>query len=173
MDTGYIVIQIFQIETPVVDPALELKVTQLNIRTGHNKELMEKCAILREYSQYVEKVKQYVCFMDLNKAVEQAVQECIREGILADFLSRNRAEAVSVSIFEYDEEREPALLRRAERETGGLVKLVSMVRKKKEKGLDSEEISQLFEEEAKLINRIWTLITMNPMADDEEIARKL
>lgn len=160
-------------ETSVIEPALELKVTQLNIRIGHNKELMGKCSALKEYSQYVEKVKQYVGLMDLDKAVEQAVQECIREGILANFLAKNRAEAVSVSIFEYDEEKELALLRQAERETGGLVKLVSMVRKKKEKGLDSEEISQLFEEETRLIDNIWTLITRNPMADDEEIARIL
>lgn len=160
-------------ETSVIEPALELKVTQLNIRIGHNKELMGKCSALKEYSQYVEKVKQYVGLMDLDKAVEQAVQECIREGILANFLAKNRAEAVSVSIFEYDEEKELALLRQAERETGGLVKLVSMVRKKKEKGLNSEEISQLFEEETRLIDNIWTLITRNPMADDEEIARIL
>ncbi|HIZ66380.1 MAG TPA: hypothetical protein H9809_10865, partial [Candidatus Blautia pullicola] len=32
------------------------------------------------------------------------ITECIREGILKDFLEKNRAEAKSVSIFEYDEE---------------------------------------------------------------------
>ena len=31
--------------------------------------------------------------------------ECIREGILAEFLSQNRAEAMKVSIYEYDEEK--------------------------------------------------------------------
>ena len=30
--------------------------------------------------------------------------ECIREGILADFLSKNRAETKRMSIYEYDEE---------------------------------------------------------------------
>lgn len=160
-------------ETPVEAPALELKVTQLNIRIGHNKELMEKCSVLKEYSQYVEKVKRYVREMNLNDAVEQAVKECIKEGILSDFLSRNRAEAISVSIFEYDEEKELALLRRAERETGGLVKLVCMVRKKKERGLGAGEISELLEEDEKLISRIMTMLVANPTADDEDIARIL
>ena len=44
--------------------------------------------------------------------------ECIREGILADFLLKNRAEAIEVSIFEYDEEKEIELFRAAEREEG-------------------------------------------------------
>ena len=41
--------------------------------------------------------------MSLEDAVEQAINECIREGILAEFLSKNRAEAKTMSIFEYDE----------------------------------------------------------------------
>ena len=54
----------------------------------------------------------------LTEVVEQAVKECIREGILAEFLLKNRAEAIEMSIFEYDEEKELALLRKAEREVG-------------------------------------------------------
>ncbi len=37
--------------------------------------------------------------------MEEAVDYCIRNGILADFLSKNRAEAIAMSIFEYDEEK--------------------------------------------------------------------
>lgn len=40
--------------------------------------------------------------MPLREAVEQAITECIREGILEDFLKKNRAEAMKVSIYEYD-----------------------------------------------------------------------
>lgn len=32
------------------------------------------------------------------------VTECIKKNILSDFLRQNRAEAISMSIFEYDEE---------------------------------------------------------------------
>ena len=46
------------------------------------------------------------------------VDECIQEGILADFLSRNRAEVISMSIFEYDKELEEKKLRKAEYEVG-------------------------------------------------------
>ena len=43
--------------------------------------------------------------MELRSAVERAVNECISENILKDFLEKNRAEAIHVSIYEYDMER--------------------------------------------------------------------
>lgn len=103
-------------QTPVEDPALELKVLQLNIGAGHNGELMEKCPLLAQYSQYVFRVQQYAQDMSLTQAVERAIDECIRDGILSEFLQKNRAEAIEVSIFEYDEEKEMALIKAAERE---------------------------------------------------------
>jgi hypothetical protein len=54
----------------------------------------------------------------LNQAVKRAVDECIREGILAEFLARNRNEVISMSIFEYDKELEEKKLRKAEYEYG-------------------------------------------------------
>lgn len=43
--------------------------------------------------------------MLIEDAVERAVTECIREGILEDFLRKNRAEAKRMSIYEYDQAR--------------------------------------------------------------------
>ena len=104
--------------TDTENPALELTVVQLNIGQGHNRELMAKCPLLEQYSKYVGRVQLYASQMPLAEAVELAVSECIREQILSDFLQKNRAEAIAVSIFEYDEEKELALLRQAEREEG-------------------------------------------------------
>ncbi len=105
-------------EIAVDNPALELRVIQLNINIGHNKALMEKCKTLREYSIYVDRVREHARTLPLDQAVEQAVHECIKENILSDFLSKYRSEAISMSIFEYDEEREKELIRQAEREVG-------------------------------------------------------
>ena len=100
------------------EPKLELIVTVLNINEGHNALLMEHCKTLREYAQYVAKVRKYTADMSLNEAVECAVDECIKENILADFLRKNRAEVISMSIFEYDKEEEERKLRKAEFEAG-------------------------------------------------------
>ena len=43
--------------------------------------------------------------MSLEDAVEQAICECIEEGILKEFLEQHRAEAKAMSIFEYDQEK--------------------------------------------------------------------
>lgn len=94
------------------------KVITLNINEGYNKELMEQCRILREYAQYVAKVREYAKEMELDAAVEQTIKECIREGILAEFLRRNKSEVVAMSIFEYDKEEEEKKLRKAEYEYG-------------------------------------------------------
>jgi predicted transposase YdaD len=100
------------------EPKLELIVTVLNINEGHNALLMEHCQTLKEYSQYVAKVRNYAAGMPLDQAVEYAVDECIKENILADFLRKNRAEVISMSIFEYDKEEEEKKLRKAEYEAG-------------------------------------------------------
>lgn len=100
------------------EPALELIVTTLNINEGHNCELMQHCRKLKEYAQYVAKVRKYAEQLPLEDAVERAVTECIRENILADFLKKNRAEVVAMSIFEYDKVEEEKKLRKAEFEAG-------------------------------------------------------
>ena len=105
-------------ENPMQDPALELKVTMLNINAGHNEELMNNCHVLWEYAEYVARVRKYAAEMPLNEAVELAITECINEGILTEFLQHNRAEVYKVSIFEYDKEKEEKKLRKAERECG-------------------------------------------------------
>ena len=83
---------------------LELKVLVLNINRGHNKELMEACRTLWEYAEYVRRVRLYRKEMSIEEAVERAITECIAEGILREFLMKNRAEAKAVSIYEYSEE---------------------------------------------------------------------
>ena len=99
-------------------PKLELIVTVLNANEGHNAELMQHCSMLKEYAQYVARVRHYASDMPLNEAVKHAVDECIREGILAEFLTQNRNEVISMSIFEYDKELEEKKLRKAEFEAG-------------------------------------------------------
>ena len=91
---------------------------ELNINAGCNETLMNACRLLKEYSLYVARVRSYASQMDMNAAVNQAVEECISEGILADFLLKSRAEVVAMSIFEYDEERERELIKKAEFECG-------------------------------------------------------
>ena len=102
----------------VGEPDLELKVLMLNVNEGHNKELMEQCQTLKEYAIYVARVRKYTSEMNLNDAVAREIDECIKEGILVEFLRKNRSEVKMVSILEYDKEWEEKKLRKAEYEAG-------------------------------------------------------
>ena len=75
-------------------PNLELKVLVLNINQGNNKELLEVCRTLREYMIFVDRIRLYTKTMELDTAAERAVDECIHEGVLSDFLRKNRGEAI-------------------------------------------------------------------------------
>ena len=100
------------------NPKLELEVLTININEGHNSELMEQCQTLKEYAQYVNCVRRYAKKFELADAVEQAVDECIHKNILSEFLRKNKAEVIAMSIFEYDKEEEERKLRKAEYEAG-------------------------------------------------------
>lgn len=103
-------------EKKISEPELELKVLMLNINLGKNKELLEKCETLREYMIYITKVREYAATMSIDVAVERAVNECIKQGILQEFLLKYKAEAIQMSIFEYDEEREMQLIKESMRQ---------------------------------------------------------
>ena len=107
-------------ENATENPDLELRVTMLNVNDGHSSDLMEHCRTLKEYAQYVARVRKYAAKQDvsLEEAVTRAVDECIEEGILAEFLLKNKTEVIKVSIYEYDKEFEEKKLRKAEYEAG-------------------------------------------------------
>lgn len=60
--------------------------TVYNINWGQNSELMEACRLLREYAKYVEQVRKYVKELPFPEAAECAVDDCIKEGVLAQLL---------------------------------------------------------------------------------------
>ena len=105
-------------EKKQAEPALELSVIVYNINPGHNQNLLEACRLLKEYALYVEQVRIFARKQPFPEAVEKAVDDCIKNGILSDFLSKNRAEAIAVSIFEYDEEKHMKSEREEWREIG-------------------------------------------------------
>ncbi len=84
---------------------LDLVAYQYNINPGYNESLKQKCPTLMEYMEYVSKVRKYRETISLTEAVGKAVDECIKEGILKEFLLKNKAEVVSMSIYEYDQEK--------------------------------------------------------------------
>lgn len=97
---------------------IEITATLININFGHNQELMESCHILRDYAFFISRIREHLNkfkgFSDKNKkyeAISIAIDECIKQNILSDFLKKHRAEVVNMSIFEYDEEEAKEVFR--------------------------------------------------------------
>ena len=149
-------------------PELELLVTMLNINLGKNSEIMNKCQTLLEYMQYVEKVRKYTSIMNINMAVEKAVNESIQEGILTDFLLKNKAEAVQMSIFEYDEEREMKLIKQDIREMGREEGLKQGLKQGRKQGL-----KQGIREGIKESMKYFILDNLEEQIPEEKIVAKL
>ena len=139
---------------------LELTAVLLNINRNHNRELMEACRDLKDYAEYVDRVRKYARELPLSEAVERAITECIREGVLKEFLEKNRAEVKKMSIYEYDQEKhirmerqdawEDGVLRGAEQQLSKIIKNMmkkgrSIAQIAEELGEDEDRVRELAE----------------------------
>ena len=63
------------------EPSLELKVKVINIRPEEHHEILERCQVLKEYSQFMEIVQNYQISGE-EEPYKKAIKECIERGIL-------------------------------------------------------------------------------------------
>ena len=85
--------------TTTDSPMLEVKVKVININYANHHNILDKCQVLREYSMFVEKVR---LAKSQANPLEVAVQQCIQEGILREYLLRKGSEVINMLIAEYD-----------------------------------------------------------------------
>ena len=106
------------------NPELELVCKVYNINFGKNQELLEKCNVLKQYMTFVDYVRYYLSQQDgdndddLKKAINLAIDKCIEEGVLVEFLRENRSEVVKVTQMDYTFDRQIMMEREAGREEG-------------------------------------------------------
>ena len=135
-------------------PKLELEATLLNISGSNNQKLKEACRTLGEYAIYTDKIRNYTETMELSEAVDRAMDECIREDVLREFLMKHRAEARAMSIFEYDQERHMQQEREAGIEKGKEQLLRRLVQKNLSRGMSISEIAEVLDETEERIQEI-------------------
>ena len=99
--------------------ALELEVRVVNINEGRNGGMVKKCETLNGYVSFVGKVRaNQKAGMELSAAVTQAVKDCIKEGILADFLESHSSEVNNMLITEWNADRARQIWEQEAREKG-------------------------------------------------------
>lgn len=93
--------------------------TFININSNHNRELMEKCPELKGYSQLVEYIRENVDKgMEREESVDAAVERCIKDGYLVDYLRQHIGEARGMLLSGFNEEIYEKGLREEGREEG-------------------------------------------------------
>ena len=85
---------------------IEVRVTMLNVNYGKNQKLMDACEPLKEYAWLVDAVRRHQKEkMDLEAAVDAAVDEMPEEFVIREFIVANRAEVKTMLLTEYNEEK--------------------------------------------------------------------
>lgn len=140
--------------------ALECTCQVINVRRGHNRELMDKCRRLWEYSEFVSEIEANIKKgLGRDEAIQSAIDCCIERGILTDILRTEKSEVLHmIFLTEYDEKmhlRHTFEAGMAEGiEKGRDEKLLELIQKKQARGKSPEEIAQELEEDIGTIRRL-------------------
>lgn len=105
-------------ETKDETGGFEWTAIMLNINYGRNRKLMEACKPLREYAIFVERVRESISRLGKEQGIRKAIDDCIRDGILREVLSKNKAEVIGMTLTEYDEQEQMKLFKEEGREEG-------------------------------------------------------
>lgn len=136
---------------PMEEPELELACTVYNINAGMNRKLLSECPVLEQYMMFVGYVREYLGAYpekDLRKAIDKAIDRCIREDVLREFLIRRRREVTKVTQLDYTFDRRIEL----EREDAIAEERVNTERerKAKEEALQEKEKERQRAEQAEI-----------------------
>ena len=82
----------------------EWTATMLNINKGHNRDIMNKCQALSEYSDFVSKVKEYSHTMPIKEAIDLAVGYAISHNYLDGFFKKHKEGIMLSCLTEFNEE---------------------------------------------------------------------
>ncbi len=109
---------------------IEVKVTMLNINYGKNQQLMDACKPLKEYAWIVDAVRKHQTEkLDLDAAVDAALDEMPESFVLKAFLLEHRAEVKNMFLTEWNQEKILEKERQEGRAEGIIVTLISLVKK--------------------------------------------
>ncbi len=145
--------------------ALECTCQVINLRRGHNRELMDKCRRLWEYSEFVSEIESNIkAGLGRDEAVQSAMNRCIERDILTDILRTEKSEVLHmIFLTEYDEKKHLRHTFEEGREEGIQEgrdeKLLEQIQKKLSKGKSPEVIARELEEDVDTIYRLSNRLT--------------
>lgn len=108
----------FETKGQAVESDIEVKVRMININYGQNRKLLGACRPLEEYAWLVKHIRENHEDMDIENAVDKAIDEMPADYVIRPFLIGNRAEVKGMCITEYNEAETLQMIREEGREEG-------------------------------------------------------
>ena len=97
----------------------EWTAVMININAEYNHELFEKCEMLKQYTFFVELVKEYSReYHSLSEGMHRAMDECIEADVLRDILLAQKKEGQNMVLTEFDQEKYDEMIKDIGREEG-------------------------------------------------------
>lgn len=128
------------------EPDIDVRVTMININYGMNKDLMEACLVLKEYSWVVEEIRNNRKSMELSDAIEKAIRGLGKNALLKPFLIGHLAEVKDMCLREYTENEIKEMFKEEGRREGLEEGRIESIRKMVEKlGMTTEEAMDVLE----------------------------
>ena len=171
-------------------PCLECTARVYNINYGHNQELMARCRTLEEYSILIGRISSKVrTGIPLEQAADTAVQECIRDGILQDFLIKHRSEVVGMLLEEFDMDEYIKMERRdsyADGHEDGLamglaeglaegkrLEQLHIIHNMFQENIPAQSCAKLLDKDVTFISKVYSLCQAHPDWSDEDLYHAL
>ena len=148
------------------EPQLELICTVYNINPGNNEDLKKRSQTLREYMIFVGYVNENLAKAkksgkDYETAIRDAVNRCIAEDILKEFLLERGEDVQKIMMFDLSYEKQMENAKREwykEGRTEGYRRLVTSIIKKFQKNKSLEQIADELEESIEDIQPIYDIV---------------
>jgi len=122
--------------------ALELEVPVYDINDGHNTQILGRSARLRHYAKLIAKIREYEAQgMELQEAIKLAVEYCIANGILKEYLEKRASEVLSMLFEEIKAEDLKDVWYKDGMLDGMLQKAIDGAKKLLKKGYPAEDIA--------------------------------
>ena len=146
---------------------IDVRVRMLNINYGHNKAILEACRVLYDYSWFVNEIRNNCDDMDIEMAVDKAIDDMPEDAELKDFLVVHRSEVIMSCLTEYNEEETMKMFadeaREEGREEGADCLVIDQVYKKIRKGKTVDVIASEVEKSVDSIDELVKIImTFDP-----------
>ena len=121
----------------------EWTATMYNLNKGKNEELLQNCKPLRDYMELINRIRNYQKNYPLVQAVDMAVDSCIEDGVLAEFLENHKAEVRNMILTEFDEKSFVEGIREEGEEIGFEKGLEKGIEKGIEKGKNETKLDDI------------------------------